>query len=73
MNSENIKVVYKGMKCRLYKSYMAKDDGPLVMIESNKDIEKAYKLGFNCIGYPTEVAKYITEDEYNLLNTKGFI
>jgi len=73
MNSEGINVVYKGMKCRLYKSYISEDYGPLVMIVSSKDINKAYELGFECIGYPTEIAKIISENEYNILSTKGYL
>ncbi|OUM56458.1 hypothetical protein PIROE2DRAFT_18937 [Piromyces sp. E2] len=48
MPSENvIEVTYKGIECRMYKSYMTKDDGPLLLIIHSKDIDKAYKLGFD--------------------------
>lgn len=59
-----------GMKCKVFKSYMTEDSGPLIMITSSDDIEKAYNLGFTCIGYPTEVAKEISIEEYESL-TKG--
>ena len=64
----NIKTVeYKGIKCDLYKSYMAEDDGPLVKILNPADIDKAYELGFECVGHPDEIVYYISEEEY-----KGF-
>ena len=62
---ENKIVEYKGIKCTLYKSYMTEDDGPLVKIVDSKDIDKAYELGFECVGHPTEIVKYISEEEYN--------
>ena len=37
------------------------------MITSSDDIEKAYSLGFTCIGYPTEIAKEISIEEYESL------
>ena len=61
---KNKVVNYSGIKCFLYKSYMAEEDGPLVKIVDSRDIDKAYDLGFECIGYPTELVKYISEEEY---------
>ena len=55
-------VRYKGLKCILYETYM-NDDRPLVKIISPKDIDAAYALGFECIGYPDEIVKYLTEEE----------
>jgi hypothetical protein len=46
---------------------MAEDDGPLVRIINAKDIDRAYALGFKCVGYPDELVKYISEEEYKLL------
>ncbi|MBQ8296174.1 MAG: hypothetical protein IJX77_00145 [Ruminococcus sp.] len=56
-----------GMKCRVFKSYIIGDSRPLIMITSSDDIEKAYSLGFTCIGYPTEIAKEISIEEYESL------
>ena len=58
---------YHGMKCKVYRHYLTEDSEPLVMITSPSDLEKAYSLGFSCIGYPNEVAKEITILEYDLL------
>lgn len=68
---KNIK--YKEIDCYLYKSYMCENDGPLIKIIHSKDIDKAYELGFECIGHPSEIVKYITQDEFNILNTIGSI
>ncbi|MCR5292332.1 MAG: hypothetical protein K6E28_05540 [Eubacterium sp.] len=57
-------VEYKGIKCALYKSYMAENDGPLVKILNPMDVDKAYELGFECVGHPDEIVKYISEEEY---------
>ncbi|ORX75229.1 hypothetical protein BCR32DRAFT_297016 [Anaeromyces robustus] len=64
---KDIKVYYNGMKCRMFKSYYKENDGPWLMILSSTDINKAYQLGFDCMGYPSEIAKKITEEEYNTL------
>lgn len=58
---------YLGMKCKVFKSYLTEDIRPLIMITSSDDIEKAYDLGFTCIGYPTEVVKEISIEEYKSL------
>lgn len=55
-------VTYRGLKCVLCKTYM-NDDRPLVKIIDSKDIDAAYALGFECIGYPDEMVKYLTEEE----------
>ena len=41
----------------------------LVMVKNPEDIEKVYEMGFECIGHPTEVVKYISEEEYESWNT----
>ena len=64
-------VSYKGMECTLLESYMREGDGPWVMIINSSDINKAYENGFNCLGYPNEVAKRISMDEYNKLVIKN--
>ena len=58
---------YHGMKCKVYRHYLTEDSEPLVMITNPADLEKAYAMGFSCIGYPNEVAKEITVSEYDLL------
>lgn len=68
---ETVYVQYKGMRCKLFKCYLSKDDGPLVMITSSADLKKAYDMGFHSIGYPDEVAKKISEEEYNILSRSG--
>jgi len=50
-SSENISVVMN-------------DDRPLVKITDPKDIDDAYALGFECIGYPDEIVRYLTEEEF---------
>ncbi|MBR1798101.1 MAG: EcsC family protein [Clostridiales bacterium] len=60
-------VMYEGIQCKMYRSYINEDDGPLVMVASPRDLEKAYELGFIRIGHPNEVVKYISEEEYNKL------
>jgi len=60
-------VKYNGLKCTLYKNYMLEGDGPLVKVVSAMDISKAYEMGFECVGYPTEVVKYLSDEEYNTL------
>ena len=39
-------VIYKGLKCFLYETYM-NDDRPLVKIIDTKDINAAYALGLS--------------------------
>ena len=58
---------YFGMKCKVFKSCITEDSEPLIMNTSSDDIEKAYDLGFTCIGYPTEVVKEISIEEYKSL------
>ena len=43
---------------------MAENDGPLVKILNPMDVDKAYELGFECVGHPDEIVKYISEEEY---------
>ena len=57
-------VTYEGMKCTLIENYFCEGDGPYIKIIESKDIDKAYKKGFECMGYPTEIMKKITQDEY---------
>jgi len=73
MKSEVVNVTYKGIKCRMFKSYIKENDGPWLLIISSDDIDKAYKLGFDCIGYPDEIAKQISEEEYKILCERKII
>mgnify|MGYP003289626754 CR=1 FL=1 len=59
-------VTYEGMKCTLIENYFCEGDGPYIKIIESKDIDKAYKKGFECMGYPTEIMKKITQDEYQV-------
>lgn len=59
-----MKVIYEGIPCRLLEYYMDKNDGPYVMIINASDKDIAYEKGFVCLGYPTEMAKKITKEEY---------
>ena len=43
---------------------MNDNDGPLVKVADPKDLDAAYALGFECVGYPDEVVKYLSEKEY---------
>ena len=72
---ENIlmKVKYKGMECELFENYISDNDGPTVRICSFSDIEKAYSLGFKCFGYPNEICKRISEEEYIILKKSQII
>lgn len=67
----SIDVIYKGMPCKLFRNYMRENDGPWVMIKFPSDIKKAYEMGFECLGYPDEIAKRITDDEYRRLLNRG--
>ncbi len=65
--SSEIKVEYHGIPCILYQNYLREGDGPLVRVMHPKDSDAAYRDGFECIGYPDEVVKYLTDDEYQRL------
>ena len=68
MKKDNINIIrYGGIRCVVLKSYFSEKDGPLLRIVNPKDKQKAYSLGFKCMGYPDEVVKYITEEEYEKL------
>lgn len=58
---------YRGIECVVLKSYFSEKDGPVLRIANPKDKQKAYALGFECVGYPDEIVKYITEEEYKKL------
>lgn len=58
-------VKYRGMDCELYEHYFTDDDGPYLRITSPRDIEKAYKCGFECMGYPDEVMKEISRADFD--------
>ena len=61
--TKSLFVIYKGLKCILYKTYMNDNDRPLVKILDPKDIDTAYSLGFECTGYPDEIVKYLSDEE----------
>ena len=66
MKKDNI-IRYRGIKCVVLKSYFSEKDDPLLRLVGPKDKQKAYALGFECVGYPDEIVKYITEEEYKKL------
>ena len=55
---------YRDIKCVVLKSYFSEKDDPVLRIVNPKDKQKAYSLGFKCMGHPNEIMKYITEEEY---------
>lgn len=60
-------VIYQGIPCILYYEYLKPGDGPLVKVKNSADLEKAYELGFECVGHPTEVVKYISKEEWEAI------
>lgn len=64
---DKLKVTYNGIECLLFENYPIKGSGPCVKLIHAKDIEKAYGYGFDCVGHPDEIVKYLTEDEYKSL------
>ncbi|WP_028508909.1 hypothetical protein [Ruminococcus sp. NK3A76] len=64
-------VMYNGMECTLYDSYLGIDSGPVVRINSPQDTDKAYALGFECVGFPDELVKPVTAEEYEQLVMTG--
>ena len=63
-------VKYKGMVCELYEHYLTDGDGPYLKITSPDDLKKAHAEGFECMGYPDEVMKQITREEFEILKKK---
>ena len=62
-------VIYKGMSCwllELEESFPAR-----VQITSPGDLSKAMQEGFNCWGYPNEIMKEVSDDEYACLTRFG--
>ena len=65
----NKRVIYNGIPCELIENYYAEGDGPYLKIVSGKDVDRAYALGFSCMGYPDEVMLKISEEETEKLLT----
>lgn len=65
------KVIYNGMECTLFDSYPGVDGEPIVRINRPQDIDKAYALGFECVGYPDEIVKVVNAKEYEQLLKNG--
>ena len=62
-------VIYKGMSCWLLES---EETFPArVQITSPGDLSKAMQEGFNCGGYPNEIMKEVSDDEYACLTRFG--
>ena len=64
-------VIYKGIECTLFDFYLSEDSGPVVRIKHSQDTGKAYALGFECVGYPDEIVKSVTAEEYEQLLKSG--
>ena len=60
-------VNFQGMECELYPWYMREEGTPCLRIKDPKDIQKAYDHGFECVGYPDELVKSLTKEEYENL------
>ena len=63
MSEKKKYIIYQGITCEIIKDYLRPGDGPYLKIRSSDDIDKAYSLGFTCMGYPDEIMKKIDEDE----------
>ena len=63
----NKRVIYKGIPCELIENYYVEGDGPYLRIVSYKDVDRAYALGFTCMGYPDEVMLRISKEEMEQL------
>ncbi len=61
------RIIYEDMICELIENYYKPGDGPYLKITSPADIDKAYSLGFTCMGYPNEVMKKLTREEFEKL------
>ena len=62
-------VIYKGMSCwllELEESFPAR-----VQIISPDDLSKAMQEGFSCWGYPNEIMKGVSAEEYACLTRFG--
>lgn len=62
-------VIYKGMSCwllELEESFPAR-----VQIISPDDLSKAMQEGFGCWGYPNEIMKEVSTEEYACLTRFG--
>lgn len=69
--SKHKTVTYKGMECTLFASYFSNDSGPVVRIKHPQDTDRAYSLGFECVGYSDEIVKSVTAEEYEQLLKSG--
>ncbi|MBP2619926.1 2-oxoglutarate:acceptor oxidoreductase [Streptococcus panodentis] len=62
-------VKYKGMPCWLLE---AEEPFPArVQLISPDDLSKAIQEGFSCWGYPNEIMKEVSAEEYNCLACFG--
>ena len=62
-------VIYKGMSCWLLE--LEKPFPARVQIISPDDLSKAMQEGFSCWGYPNEIMKEISAEEYACLTRFG--
>ncbi len=62
-------VIYKGIACELLPA-----EGPFpirLQILSRDDLSRALQIGFSCWGYPTEIMKEVTPEEFECLQHFG--
>lgn len=67
MKETNKCIIYQGIPCEIIEDYLCPGDGPYLKIRSSEDIDKAYCLGFTCMGYPDEVMKRVSREELGLI------
>ena len=62
-------VIYQGILCELL---VAEEPFPTrLQVISPNDISKAMQVGFSCWGYPTEIMKEVTPEEFDYLQQFG--
>ncbi|WP_081480256.1 2-oxoglutarate:acceptor oxidoreductase [Streptococcus sp. SK643] len=62
-------VIYKGITCELLP---AEEPFPIrLRILSRDDLSRDLQIGFSCWGYPTEIMKAVTPEEFECLQHFG--
>ncbi len=61
-------IIYHGIPCEIIEDFLCPGDGPYLKIKSADDIDKAYSLGFTCMGYPDEIMKKVDLDDNGLVS-----
>lgn len=68
MKEKNNYIIYHGIPCEIIEDYCRPGDGPYLKIRSSEDIDKAYSLGFTCMGYPDEIMKKVDLGDTGLVS-----